>query len=117
MAKTSSEREISSPDDPIPESYSKISRKHSDKDCLNHLDMSEQVQANPQELSNKPMPSANQELPGPVLATKEPDQLTYKDNEGVEHKIRIPTGQFQQACQHYMEKDWEALGRFPQWST
>ncbi|PMD47188.1 hypothetical protein L207DRAFT_627884 [Hyaloscypha variabilis F] len=74
------------------------------------------VQSNPQELSNKPKPLANQELPGSVLATKEPDQMTYKDSEGVEHIIRIPTGKFQQACQYYIEKDWEALRRFPEWT-
>ncbi|KAH6673298.1 hypothetical protein B0J14DRAFT_700320 [Halenospora varia] len=78
--------------------------------------MSERVQSNPQELSNEPMPLTNQELPGPVVATREPDQMIYKDNVGVEHIICIPPGKYQQACQHYIKKDWEALGRFPQWT-
>jgi hypothetical protein len=76
--------------------------------------MSEQMRSTQQELLNKPMPLANQELPAPVASIREPDQMTYKDNEGVEHIIRIPLGQFQQACQYYIKKYCEALGRFPQ---
>jgi hypothetical protein len=77
--------------------------------------MSKQVQSNKQELSNKPVPLPTKELPGPVLSTREPDQITYRDNEGVEHIIRIPPGKYQQACQHFIEEEWEALGRFPKW--
>jgi len=59
------------------------------------------------------MPVAGQELPEPVRATIEPNQMVYKDDEGVKHTIHIPPGQYQQACQHFIEKDWEALGQFP----
>jgi hypothetical protein len=79
--------------------------------------MADQVQSDPQEPPNKSMPLVSRELPGPVVATGEPDQMTYKDNEGVEHCIRIPRGQYKQACQHYIEENWKALGQFPQWST
>ncbi|KAH7348127.1 hypothetical protein BKA66DRAFT_477377 [Pyrenochaeta sp. MPI-SDFR-AT-0127] len=79
--------------------------------------MSEQPQANQEEPLNNPMPSAGQEVPEPIAATKEPDRMTYKDNEGVEHIIRIPQGQFKQACQHFINNDWDALGQFPQWTA
>ena len=72
--------------------------------------MSEQAQSTPQESLEMPVPSADQELRGPVLGTREPDRMVYKDDEGVEHSIYIPVGQFQVACQHYTNKDWEALG-------
>lgn len=78
--------------------------------------MSEQAHSKKQEPLSLPMPSAGQELPEPVIATIEPDQMTYKDNEGVKHIIRIPQGQFQQACQYVINNDWEALGQFPRWS-
>ncbi|KAF7565039.1 hypothetical protein PtrM4_044730 [Pyrenophora tritici-repentis] len=40
--------------------------------------------------------------------------MVYKDDDGVEHAIRIRLGQFQIACQHYINEDWDALGKFPQ---
>lgn len=78
--------------------------------------MSNQAQPTPQEPSEMPPPSAGDELPGPIVGSGEPDRMVYKDDEGVEHSIRIPIGQFQTACQYYIDKDWEALGRFPPWS-
>lgn len=59
------------------------------------------------------MPPADQELPGHVVGSREPDRMVYMDDEGVEHSIRIPLGQFQVVCQYYINKDWDALGRFP----
>jgi hypothetical protein len=40
--------------------------------------------------------------------------MVYKDNEGAEHTICIPLGQFQIACQYFIDKNWDALGKFPQ---
>ncbi|USP73418.1 putative ABC transporter [Curvularia clavata] len=78
--------------------------------------MSEQAQLNLQGPSEKSMPLAGQALPGPIVGSREPDRMVYKDNEGVEHSIRIPLGQFQIACHYLTSEDWDALGQFPQWT-
>ncbi|KAF2125253.1 hypothetical protein P153DRAFT_369949 [Dothidotthia symphoricarpi CBS 119687] len=88
--------------------------------------MSQQVQPNSKDTSNTPMPDAEQPTPKdpsntpipfeqlpPPRITRECNFMCYKDNEGVEHRIHIPQGQFKQACQHFIDEDWAALGRFP----
>jgi hypothetical protein len=69
--------------------------------------MSKEAQSSIQE------PLDFQDLPPPT-GSGEPNRMVYKDNEGAEHTICIPLGQFQIACQYFIDKNWDALGKFPQ---
>jgi hypothetical protein len=88
--------------------------KCSDKYDLRYTSMSEQAESTVQESSEKSKSSASPGLPGPVLRSGEPNQMVYKDDEGVQQAIWIPLGQLQLASQHFMNKDWVALRQFPQ---
>lgn len=61
---------------------------------------------------NAPDPNPGQEFYYAV----QPNQMTYVDGNDVSRQIHIPKGKNQEARQHFMDKDWEALARFPTWS-
>lgn len=72
--------------------------------------MPDDGQPNPREASHTSIPP---EQRPPVNITREADGMRYTDNDGVEHYIHIPQGQLKQACEHFINKDWAALARFP----
>lgn len=47
----------------------------------------------------------------------EPNQMTYIDGQGVLKTIHIPKGRNQEARQYFLNKNWEALAQFSEWST
>lgn len=46
----------------------------------------------------------------------QPNKMTYLDGAGVSRCVHIPRGKNQEACEHIMNEDWEALELFPTWS-
>ncbi|KAH7348128.1 hypothetical protein BKA66DRAFT_307064 [Pyrenochaeta sp. MPI-SDFR-AT-0127] len=47
--------------------------------------------------------------------TVRPNNMIYTDHNGTEHSIYIPTGTFETAAQHVVDKDWDSLNEFPVW--
>lgn len=44
-----------------------------------------------------------------------PNNIVYTDHNGTEHSIFLPTGTFETAAKHVMDKNWDALNGFPVW--
>ena len=45
----------------------------------------------------------------------EPNKMGFMDDEGVKHEIHMPKGTFSTATQHYMDRNWAELHKFPGW--
>ena len=60
--------------------------------------------------SSDPMPDKN------YYNAVEPNQMTYTDGQGLLKTMHIPKGRNQEAGQYLLEKNWDALAHFPDWS-
>jgi hypothetical protein len=45
-----------------------------------------------------------------------PNAIHFTDDNGVKHRIYIPTGKFKQAMKLFEEKNWEELQKYPVYS-
>jgi hypothetical protein len=48
-------------------------------------------------------------------ASVEFNKMSYVDAAGKTHEIHIPTGKAAEACEHFVNEDWEELAKFPKW--
>ncbi|KAK3327757.1 hypothetical protein B0T19DRAFT_422710 [Cercophora scortea] len=45
------------------------------------------------------------------------NKMTYKDGSGVAHEIFLPAGSAKAAADHYANKRWDELAKFPKWQN
>jgi hypothetical protein len=46
------------------------------------------------------------------MPSAQPNNMTYRDGDGVEHSIYLPQGTMHQACDHFDNKRWDELAKF-----
>lgn len=49
------------------------------------------------------------------IVSTEPNMMSYIDDVGNRHEIHIPTGRGAEAREHFVNKSWTELAKFPKW--
>lgn len=44
------------------------------------------------------------------------NKMVYRDGKGARREIYMPKGTMKKACQHYIDKNWGELAKYPIWS-